>query len=521
MKGHILGEYIMKKLVLLAAATATGLFTACSSTPNKSAEFKSYRNPASTDELITGSQKVLSDISNPQIFNPQTCATFVNKVTDYLYYLPADHFIPKTSFEQENLKKFGPEVLDTIFQIRVTLHEKMQEFDSRNELSKDCITEIREGFQYARFSEEYLLDWLYTNKVYTFKKTPIMINEKPSTWTNPKFAGFELKSGDVMLIRGKSYVSAMIARIADEEGNFSHLALVGEDKAGKKYVVESLIQYGVIVTPLEKWRQAEDSRVALFRSPDQALAKKAARFMYDHAKAALDKKKGIHYDFAMNDDDYSSIFCSEVVRMAYDKASAGQFMVPKYRSTVSKFKNTDYPRSLGVTKTSLFAPYDIEVDPRFDFVAEYRFMPLLRQVRMQDSVLQSLYGWMIQKDYTFHWAPQHSVKAYFAKMVRQFGVAKDTLPKYMPVDSIKTNVQFEAVAKVLEENIYKQEAEFYKKKGYLPSFQDMLAMNEAYRVQDCKLHREYLDQNRTVDGAPSADSSKFHWFFYNKSKKCE
>lgn len=514
----------MNKIVLLGATAVVGLIAACTST-TKFGEVKSYRNPASTDELITGSRQVIKDISNPQVFNSKTCPTFLNKVTDYLYYLPADHFLPKNATEVEQLKKYGPEVMDNIFQIRVALHEKLQEFESRNELSKECILELREGFQYARFSEEYLLDWLYTNKVYTFKKTPIMESSKPSSWTNPKYEGFELKSGDVMLIRGKSYVSAMIARIADEEGNFSHLAIVGEDKAGKKYVVEALIQYGVIVTPLEKWRQAEDARVALYRQPDAALAKKAARFMYDHAQNALNRKKGIRYDFAMDDDDYSSLFCSEVIRMAYDKASAGTFVVPKYRSSVTKFKNTDYPNSLGVTKKTLFAPYDIEVDPRFDFIAEYRFMPLLRQVRMQDAVLQSMYTWMIEKDYTFHWAPQHSVKAYFAKMVRQFGVAKDTLPKYMPVGSIKTNVQFESVATVLEENIYKKEKEFYQKKGYLPSFQDMLAMNEALRVEDCQLHQEFINRKTPPgpyrDHQPSADHSKFHWFFHGPGSKCQ
>lgn len=509
----------MKKIVLLGAVTCLGL-TACS-TKMKPTEVQSYRNPASTEELITGGQQVLNDVRNPQIFNPQTCTSFVDKVTNYLFYLPADHFIPKTPAEVEKLRKHGPEVMDSIFQIRVTLHEKLQEFDSRNELSKECVDEIREGFQYSRFAEEYLLDWLYSQKVYTFAKAPIMVNSKPSTWTNPKYEGFELKSGDVMLIRGKSYVSAMIARIADEEGNFSHLAIVGEDRAGKKYVVEALIQYGVIVTPLEKWRQTEDARVALFRQPDQELATKAARFIYDHAKRALDSKKGIRYDFAMDDDDYSELFCSEVIRMAYDKASAGSLIVPKFRSGVSKFKNTDYPRSLGVTKKSLFAPYDIEVDPRFDLLAEYRHMPLLRQVRMQDAVLQSIYSWMIEKDYNFHWAPQHSTKAYFAKLVRQFGVAKDTLPTYMPVASIRTNVKFEAVAKELENNIYKKEAEFYKNNGYLPSFQDMLAMNEAYRIEDCKKQKEFTDQPAFTDGNILRNDAKFHWFFHPSPLKCE
>ncbi|WP_374029144.1 YiiX/YebB-like N1pC/P60 family cysteine hydrolase [Bdellovibrio bacteriovorus] len=499
------------------------LFSACQSPLFKSEE-TSYRKPASTEELITGSQKVLSDLSNPQIFNARTCASFVNKVTDYLYYLPADHFIPKTPQEVEKLKTHGDDVMNTIFQIRVVLHEKLQEFDSRNELTKECTQEVREGFQYARFAEEYLLEWLYSQKVYTFKKTPIMESSKPSTWTNPKYAGFQLKTGDVMLIRGKSYVSAMIARIGDEEGNFSHLAIVGEDKKGRKYVVEALIQYGVIVTPLEKWRQAEDARVALYRQPDEVLAKQAGRKIWEKAQYALDRNKGIRYDFAMDDDDYSTIFCSEVIRYAYDMASGGKFMVPKFRSSVSKFKNTDYPKSLGVTKSTLFAPYDIEVDPRFDFIAEYRFYPLLRQVRMQDAVLQSIYSWMIDKDYTFHWAPQHSIKGYFAKFVRQFGIAADTLPKYMPIDSIQTNVKFEAVAKVLEKNIYKKEDEFYKKKGYLPSFQDMLAMNEEFRRTDCLENQAFRRESNAPfhddDRRNNVDTSRFHWFFYNDKRSC-
>lgn len=507
-----------KTLMLGALGAAPLLLGSCNSMPSKTAEVPSYRHPANAKELLVGSRKVLNDLNNPQIFNSNTCPEFVNKVTDYMYSLPADHFIPKTPEEVETLKTEGGEVMDTIFQIRVQLHEKLQEFDSRNELTNACMLKVREGFQYARFAEEYLLDWLYAKSVFQYKAAPILENTKPSTWTNPKFANFELKTGDVMLIRGKSYVSAMIARIADEEGNFSHLAIVGEDKEGKKYVVESLIQYGVIVTPLEKWRQAEDARVALYRNPDADLARKAGRAAYYRAKLPLDRgDEGIRYDFAMNDDDYSSWFCSETIRYAYDTASNGKVIVPKFRSSVTKFKNTNYPRSLGVTKSTLFAPYDIEVDPRFDLVAEYRHHPLLRQVRMQDSVLQSIYTWMIEKDYTFHWSPKHSIKGYFAKFIRQFGLVADKLPPYMPMDSVKTNIQFEAVATALEQNLYAKEADFYKEKGYLPSFQDMLKINEDYRKADCLWRRNGKHPKQDKD-AP--DLKKFHSFFYNNEEKC-
>lgn len=515
-------NYLHKAVIL---GTVALLLSCCNSTPPKNAvtisnktAVSSYRRPASAQELIEGSRQVLTDLNNPQIFNPDTCPDFVNKVTDYMYYLPADHFIPKTPQEVEALKAHGPEVMDTVFQIRVLLHEKLQEFDSRNVLTNKCMLKIREGFQYARFAEEYLLDWLYSKNVYKFIWAPILENRKPSTWTNPKFSNFEFKTGDVLLVRGKSYVSAMIARIADEEGNFSHLAIIGEDDAGNKYVVEALIQYGVIITPLEKWRLAEDARVALYRNPDSFLAKKAGKVAYIRAEGPFKRKKNIPYDFSMNDDDYSAWFCSETVRYAYDIGSNGQVKVPKYKSTISKFKNTDYPRSLGVTQKTLFAPYDIELDPRFDFVAEFRHYPLLRQVRMQDAVLQSVYSWMIEKDYTFHWAPTHSVKSYFAKFVRQFGVAAELLPTYMPMETLRTTIQFEAVATALEQNIYAKEAEFQKKNGYLPSFQDMIKINEDYRKADCLWRRDGKEPKK-VKGAP--DLKKFHSFFYNNEERCD
>lgn len=314
----------------------------------------------------------------------------------------------------------------------------------------------------------------------------------------------------------------MIARIGDEEGNFSHLAIVGEDARGEKYIVEALIQYGTIVTPLEKWREQQDARVALYRLPDQSLAQKAARIIYDKAQEALDQKKGIKYDFAMDDDDYSSLFCSEVIRYAYDLASEGKVIVPKFRSTVAKFKDSKYPRSLGVTKTSLFAPFDVEVDPRFNFVAEYRYYPLLRQVRMQDAVLQSIYSWISNKNYEFHWSPEHTVKAYVAKLVRQFGVAADKLPTYMPLKSIKTNLQFETVALALEKNIYEKEEELYKKNGYLPSAQDFLEINEEYRKNDCAERAKWMRKNNVSKDQSIVDNlSKFHYFFYSKDHTCE
>lgn len=483
---------------------------------NKNFNTSINRKPTSTTRLVEGSINLLNELKNPSVFNSASCAEYINRVTDYMYSLPADFFMPKNQEETDLLKTNGLKILDNIFQMRVLLHEKLQEFDSNSDLPQACVLKIREGFQYARFTEEYILDWLYTNKVVTFSKQPVLVNQQPSTWTNPKFSDFQLRTGDVMLVRGKSFVSAMIARIGDEEGNFSHIAIIGEDNNGKQYVVEAIIQYGTIVTPLEEWRNGEIARVALFRHPDAKLAKDAGKIIFAVANTAIEEKKGIHYDFSMNDEEYSKWFCSETVRYAYDKASKGKLIVPKFKSTLGKFKNAQYPKSLGIDRNSLFAPYDIEVDPRFDFIGEYRFFPLLRQVRMQDAVLQSVYSWMIDKKYSFHWSTKLTVKTYLAKLIRQFGMAKDQLPTYMPNNTLKTTLQFQAVAEALQSNLYKKEKLFKEKNNYLPSFKDMLSINEEYRVADCKLSKEHKVPQQGKD----LDLTKFHEFFHADPNLC-
>lgn len=52
------------------------------------------------------------------------------------------------------------------------------------------------------------MEWLYEQKVFTYTEQNILGHHYPSTLTNPKFKDFKIESGDVLLVRGKSYVHA-------------------------------------------------------------------------------------------------------------------------------------------------------------------------------------------------------------------------------------------------------------------------------------------------------------------------
>ncbi|MNL54228.1 hypothetical protein D3C87_1775420 [compost metagenome] len=50
-------------------------------------------------------------------------------------------------------------------------------------------------------------------------------------------------------------------------------------------------------------------------------------------------------------------------------------------------------------------------------------------------------------------------------------------------------LQFQEVAEALQKNLYEKEDKFYKAKGYLPSFSDMMVANDEYRKQDCLYYK--------------------------------
>lgn len=503
----------MKKLVLAVGfLVAVGCVHSNNETPAPEIPTPVLsRQPQSSQDFIDGASGIFADVQNPAVFNADTCAPYINKLTQQIYSLPSKYFVPSGSSEIAQMKAQGSNVLQNLFQTRLKIREHLTAFEKAGTAKPECVKAVREGFRYLRFAEEMLIEWMQKEGVYDQEKPDIFGGKFPHTLTNPKFAGqIDIRPGDLMLVRGKSYVSAMIARIGDEEGQFSHLVLVGQDSAGKLYALEALIQYGVIVTPLEKWRKEQDARVVLYRNPDAALAKRAARLMYDKAAPRFYAKDNIKYDFAMDDDNSDRIFCAELISHAYKLASNNQFKMPLHRTTITKFKGTGYLEGMGISKPSFFAPADMEVDTRFEEVAEFRHWPLLRQVRMQDSVLASVYSWMSDGGYRYHWSMFHGGKGVLAKMLRQFGLFTDQLPTYMPMNTLQMTLQFESVANALQDNIYEKEAQYYKANGHSMSFAEMLVINEQFRREDCRKHMDALNGDPMAPG----DLSKFHWFFY-------
>jgi hypothetical protein len=181
---------------------------------------------------------------------------------------------------------------------------------------------MRRAFRYARFGEDYLAEWLMVHGGLANAPKALLDGGPPHVLTNPAAGGADLRPGDVLLRRRSTFESGLIARSGDEQGDFSHLAIVGRDSAGRKYIVEALIPSGTVVTPLDDYlKNTDESRVVVLRYHDGAAADRAAIEIYRRARAALDAGRAIPYNFALDMSDDTRFFCSQVADYAYRTAT--------------------------------------------------------------------------------------------------------------------------------------------------------------------------------------------------------
>lgn len=185
--------------------------------------------------------------------------------------------------------------------------------------------------------------------------------------------GVELHSGDILVSRGGYPTSALIARGNDYAGNFSHVALVYVDTETKAIsVIEAHIEVGVTISTFEEYLADRKLRVMLLRPRadlppilrDSLLPHRAATAMLQRARA-----EHIPYDFRMDYEDPSALFCSEVASQAYLTQGVRLWMGT---STLSRPGLRAWLASFGVTHFETQEPSDLEYDPQLAVVAEWR-----------------------------------------------------------------------------------------------------------------------------------------------------
>lgn len=299
---------------------------------------------------------------------------------------------------KEEIKNDGHEmVLQDLWSLKITLHERLRGFHRSVGLTKDCADASRSALKSIRTVEDHVnLNYLQNSQGSV--KFPDNAFEEGNIHVkrHPEFIDFDLnkdlKSGDVILTRGNAFTSAAIANLGEYDTQFSHMSMVYKDEAGKLWTVEAHIEVGSFVRPLEDHVADKNYRTMIYRFEDEELAARAAHFIFHKVKKASETTGNINYDFGFDQDNSDQLFCSEVVSHAIDHVSKGEVKIPYIRSRLM-VRKPEFVKNLGITSEASFVPADIEIDPRFKIISEWRDSNKTMDNLQKDAILQAMFKW--------------------------------------------------------------------------------------------------------------------------------
>ncbi|MGZ3660524.1 MAG: YiiX/YebB-like N1pC/P60 family cysteine hydrolase [Bdellovibrionota bacterium] len=408
--------------------------------------------------------------------------------------------------------------IQSLWSTRLALRARMKEIP----VSPECVRSFRHFMTAVRGLEDYLGERLVKPAPFDSKHPNLALTGVfPSLLAADQF---ELRSGDIIASRGVAYTSAAIARVADDPGQFSHLSILYIDpRTNEKFIVQSLIETGANVIPFAQYVADGKGRASVYRLPDPEFAATAARLIYEKINHLNATGHHILYDFHMNLTEHSTLFCTELVSWAYELATAklGRHVaLPLFPSHIS-MRNRDFLNATGMNARVGFLPIDMDVDTRFDLVAEWRDFSQMRTMRHHEQIIDAEFSWMNRLDYTF----SHEVTMQFLRGLGYdlrrapllSGLVSAEIPLNMSKDTLGAVVNLFLASIPINTDVSKADDASVKATGFPLTAPQLRSFLEKYRAADYeryRLEQEWRNYGRMVAGdnatGQEPENSRFH-----------
>ncbi len=426
---------------------------------------------------------------------PQNCVSLSLKVDSEFKGFKSAELLEL--FKNPGVKSISNE----LWQAKLHLHQKIKDFYRKNEYSVDCGRSLRPVFRQIRLFEDLAEEYLGRNL------NPEAVPQSAFKLQNPhlhKAKGFEeielandLESGDLLLTRGNAFTSAAIASLGEEDTQFSHLSLVYKDPQKKIWTIEAHIEVGSIVRPLEAHIKDSNFRTMVLRFEDRELAARAAKFAFEKVKKASETTGNINYDFGFDMDEEENLFCSEIVSWSFSHASQGQLQVPLIKNRVQKRKSS-FVNDLEIKIEESFIPADLEIDPRFEIIAEWRDANRVNDSHEKDAILQAMYQWV--DDYGYKMINGSSRKSKFYKHIvwymRRIPLLKNSVKEKLPLNMSKKLIGFfgvlDSVGEWLQERLHPANETSIRERGLPLLPHEKYQYLDGLRIADQKSRRPRL-----------------------------
>lgn len=454
----------------------------------------SFSVSANVSELEVSLKDLLDETT------PSNCEKNFSKMTERLEGRKRQDYLDEFKKTEPNL------LLDKFWGLKISIHEKLKKFYKDDSLIKSCANSARGTLRALRYSEDLIHEY-YKNTSGDTVKFPdhAFGTDNVHVRRNPKFSDFkmkdDLKSGDIILSRGNAFTSAAISSLREFDTQFSHMSMVYRDEKNEIWTVEAHIEVGSFVRPLQEHIEDKNFRTMIFRYSDERVAGMAAKYIFEKVKKASDTTGNILYDFGFVYEDSSQIFCSEIISHAYDHVTEGKLKIPLFLSRLLDRK-PEFVKKLGITVSESFIPADIEVDPRFTVIAEWRDAHKIRDNLEKDAILGAMFRWNDKLDYTMIQASSKKSLLYrnVAWPLRRVPYLKKYFKDKLPLNMSRKLVGYFGVldssGELLQKELHPQNEKALKESG-MPLLRDEeYEVLESYRKKDLeakkpKLHKMY------------------------------
>lgn len=358
------------------------------------------------------------------------------------------------------------ELIKSSFMARIKLQESLKHFSAP--ISEECLKHATNVFRALRYAEDYLIE----EHMELSKNAPNdyvdMKGDFPYLLVNPKYKESfksykDLESGDLILSRGNAFSSAAIARIGARDYQFSHISFVYKNPETKELLTtEAHIEIGSVVEPIKDHIEQENTRSVIFRYKDPEIAHKASAFIMTKVKKGQETKKNIPYDFASDINDHARLSCTDIVSEGFKAALPNEDYFPlyksKYNSGIIPFLNTvGIPvtsESLG--KTDVFTPGDIQFDPRFEIVAEWRNPKKTESSRLKDFIITKMFEYMEKDNYKIDPKLSMEAKSKLVWTLRRTPIVKKYLKEKFPLNMSTSQLELFMAIDKIGESFYKE-----------------------------------------------------------------
>lgn len=444
--------------------------------------------PPELENLLEASQQVLETVEH-QDFSSKVCRSYLPKLEKKIDGLNL------SQLSSTNIKN-AQKIADYSWKIRSALHTRLAEFD------RPCVMQIQSSFRQFRFIEDYLLELarkvthLSPSQI-KFQEQPVpMLDLKPSFYVTRNNGDLKFEDGDMLVTRGVSFLSGMIARLGTRTTQFSHIVFVHKDpKSGELKTIESYVGVGVAFYDFDYALKNENARILWLRAKDKKLAKLASNKIGDLVKRRLEANNPIKYDYELDFKDPTTMSCAEVSQVAFEMASGGKFKIPFYPNEIAGAESL--VSRLKLAKGETYEPGDMEIDPRFELMGEFQDLRLTRDSRQKDAVMSAVFRWMNVHGYVLDDTMKSKMaggviwkirRTFLWPMVKKM-LKLDDFSKEIPANMLSTVTLINQLGDVLLKELKAKDQAFEATHGVPMGATQMAQALDQYRAADLKLYQ--------------------------------